>query len=414
MKKLSVLIILILLFSSLCFAGNKKQPTPKNLYYDIENMKVDLSTSAIKHLYNPEPFEQLQEEVMAGKLNSSQCFYRIKKLLSDYHVVHLSVYRITNIEDNPLICPISLACFGNDYYVWIADLKYSKYLGWKFKGIGDYSIDEVIDIISQYNSYETPTGKKYFIENTFYAEDYEYFGLMEKGKIPFVLESPEGKVEKVACKPIPAKKMKSRNIGTVPSEPFCCSHSTLKNYYMRAVPENRTIYIPFNKVVETYEYTVNDLFKDITTELKKGTYDTVVFDVRFNPGGNMILMDNALYQNREELKKCNLAIVTSGRTFSAACEFINYFLTVFPETKIFGEETGEAIFNYTDVRPWNKLKYLNCVFNCPIMIDDLPTLTARATDIYRGTMPDVEVAETYEGYIKGEDSVYKAIYEYFN
>ena len=37
----------------------------------------------------------------------------------------------------------------------------------------------------------------------------------------------------------------------------------------------------------------------------------------------------------------------------------------------------------------------------------------RSTDTSRGTFPDVEILETFEGYLKGEDAVYKAIYEYY-
>ena len=36
------------------------------------------------------------------------------------------------------------------------------------------------------------------------------------------------------------------------------------------------------------------------------------------------------------------------------------------------------------------------------------------SDIHRGTLPDVEVYEKFEDFMKGEDTIYNAIYEYFN
>jgi hypothetical protein len=38
------------------------------------------------------------------------------------------------------IAPFKFYCFGSNYYVISANIKYSKYLGWKLKGIGGLSV----------------------------------------------------------------------------------------------------------------------------------------------------------------------------------------------------------------------------------------------------------------------------------
>ena len=87
----------------------------------------------------------------------------------------------------------------------------------------------------------------------------------------------------------------------------------------------------------------------------------------------------------------------------------------FPHVKIFGEETAQAVFNNTGIRP-QVLKKLNCNFSFPINVGvgNFPKLIERSTDIYRGIMPDVEVLEDFESTLNGEDAIYKAIYEYYN
>ena len=112
-------------------------------------------------------------------------------------------------------------------------------------------------------------------------------------------------------------------------------------------------------------------------------------------------------------------MITSGRTASCATWFMNDFIRNYPDVKIFGEETGEAVFNYTNRPLTNKLNALNCDFAFPKQLDeDVPELYKRArevthSDVHRGTLPDVEVFEKFEDFMNGEDTIYNAIYEYF-
>ena len=64
------------------------------------------------------------------------------------------------------------------------------------------------------------------------------------------------------------------------------------------------------------------------------------------------------------------------------------------------------------------MKTLQCEFIFPQAVDTANEyLIKRAeevthSDIHRGTMPDVEVSENFEDFMKGEDTIYNAIYEY--
>ena len=66
MKKSVLLIIALILLSVFISCKNQKENvTPKDLYYDIERIQIDMAYSPLKEVYDPEPFEQLKAELDA-------------------------------------------------------------------------------------------------------------------------------------------------------------------------------------------------------------------------------------------------------------------------------------------------------------------------------------------------------------
>ena len=82
MKKLHLLItgLLIFCFISVSCASTKTIENPEKLIYDIQLIQIDLSSSSMKALYDPEPFEKLKQDVLAGEANRIDCVYRIQKI----------------------------------------------------------------------------------------------------------------------------------------------------------------------------------------------------------------------------------------------------------------------------------------------------------------------------------------------
>ncbi|HPX25485.1 MAG TPA: S41 family peptidase, partial [Treponemataceae bacterium] len=261
---------------------------------------------------------------------------------------------------------------------------------------------------------ETPAGKKYILNRLIYFEDYFYYGLTDNGKITFTFELEDGKTKVIKAKPVTSKNAIFTYISPKAQTPFTCYYLTKTNYEVIDVPETATLYLQYMRFIEMENYRLTDLFNDITNKLQSETYSTIVIDLRYNTGGRYNpIHQTLLAANKEELEKYNIAIVTTGRTASASCQFINDILSTFPHVKIFGEETGQAVFNYTGTWP-QVLKKLNCTFEYPTQIDNVPKLVERSTDTSRGIIPDVEVLEDFASTLNGEDAIYKAIYEYYN
>ena len=418
MKKIQISLIglFIFCFLSVSCVTTKQTENPEKLIYDIQLIQIDLKSSSMKDLYDPEPFEELKQDVRNGKASRIDCIYRIKEILSNFHIVHLRLTEIFS-EDEPVMhSPSHMYYMGEDYFVDYTTPEYKKYLGWKVKKIGGKPIDQAWRELARFVPYETEIGAKYFVTQNFRYNDFMYAGLLDKNnKISFVLESKEGQTEKITCSFVNVRKTKWIGIQPYKANPY--SPYFIKDFYeLKPCPERKTIYIPYNVCEGIPGYPATDLISDLMKELQTGAYDTVVFDIRLNGGGEQFITQifrHKLYDNREELLKYNLAIVIGGRTYSAACWFLNNFLDVFPEATVFGEETGEAVFNYTMIMPY-ELHNLGCEFVFPQIVDDLPVLKARAKDIYRGTMPDVEVKESFEDFMNGQDTIDNAIYEYYN
>ena len=323
MKK-SLLIILSLLFTVLLVAGCKRhsvaEVTPKDLYYDIERMQIDMRTSILRDFYDPEPFDQLKKEVMEGKINRLECVFRLQEILKGYKCMHLALHPVDSSALFSNIAPFFFYCYGEDYHVNLTLAKYKKYLGWKLVKIGDSSAKDACQKLSRYSvySYETQSGVKYCLESSISYLILQAVGLVQKnGKISFTFEDLDGNTETVLCKPVVSSK-KRIWLPTVPEK----QNEILKHYEMnipyqiKTDSDKKTIYMQYNVCRDDVDYSITTWFSQLMSELKSGWYDTVVFDLRYNGGGTVasqITLNHLLYKNKEELEKYNLAIIETGR-----------------------------------------------------------------------------------------------------
>ena len=413
MKRIHLLIITLILVLAFTSCKNQKNTTKLPAYYlDVLRVKADLTSSSMRSIYNPADFDELEQDILAGKVSSTDCYYRLRKIINKYHVAH--VYFVPN-EIGPKILPFGFYCYGNEYHIVQTIKKYEKYLGWKVIEIGGLDPVEAVDRIAAFYSYETVIAKKYIIERPMAFDDYKYAGLLDKkGNLQLKFESPEGKTEELRLKAVNVGKYKISRLTPEKENDFLPNFETEK-YSIKPCPQKKTLYIPYLSCMAREDYPAEDWFSNIVKELKSGLYDTLVFDLRYN-GGGWQLTQGLPEKYKVELNKYNVVLVATGRTFSAATIFMESILQVCPDAKIFGEETGQAIYNYTGLK-FDPLKSMNCQFAYPSFLDEISPLTAakeRSDNHYRGIMPDVEVAEDFEVFMQGEDTIYNAIYEYFN
>jgi hypothetical protein len=384
---------------------------------DIKMMQIDIASSPFKEMYDPKPFEVLAQDIKKHKVSRIDCILRLQKIISSYGISHLNLVVNSNDEYYSEFAPIALFCCGDELRIRICSKEYGKYVGWKVVKMGGVSIFEAIEKYAQLSSCETPTSKKYCLTNRILWNRLKYSSLLnKKGKLSVTVQSDKGETESFDCKGI-SYFDPDNSAYLVLEKEISINQNARKGNDVVLVPspENRTYYFQFFGMMTKLNNTYQDCLDTMMKELNHNDYDTIVFDLRYNGGGSglgTVGFNHMLFTYKSELEKYNLALVISGNTYSAACRYIDYCCSIFPNIKIFGEETGQAVFNYTVVYP-QTMSRLNCTFCCPIQIESLPTMEKRATDTHRGIMPDVEVMCTYADLLKGEDTVYKTIREYF-
>ena len=67
--------------------------------------------------------------------------------------------------------------------------------------------------------------------------------------------------------------------------------------------EKKTVYAQCNSCEVDESYKVQDWFSDIISELNTGKYNTLVFDLRYNPGGDgafEMALNNELWKYKSE------------------------------------------------------------------------------------------------------------------
>jgi hypothetical protein len=384
---------------------------------DIKMMQIDIASSPFKEMYDPEPFEVLIQDIKKHKVSRIDCIFRLQKIIGSYGISHFILEVNYPDEYYSEFAPIALFRCGDELRLQNCPKEYGKYIGWKVVEMGDVPILEAIEKYAQFSSYETPASKKYCFKNRIFWNRLKYSGLLnKKGKLSVTVQSDKGETESFECTGI--SKLDPDNFASLVLEKEISINKNVRkgdDVVLVPSPENKTYYFQFFGMMWKLHNTYKDCLDTMMKELNHNDYDTVVFDLRYNDGGSLLAtagFNHMLYNYKSELEKYNLALVISGRTYSAACRYIDNCCSLFPNIKIFGEETGQAVFNYTAVYA-QTMQRLNCTFCCPMEIDSLPTMEKRSTDIHRGIMPDVEVACTYADLMKGEDTVYKAIREYF-
>jgi hypothetical protein len=417
LTKVLFLISIVGLFFTISCSKNYGKKS-ELMIIDIKMMQIDMASSPFKDIYDPEPFEVLIQDIRKHKVSKIDCILRLQKIIGSYGISHLNLEVNYPDEYYSEFAPICLFCIGDELRINYSSKEYGKYVGWKVVEMGGVPIFRAIDKYTQFSSHETPTSKKYCFNNQLILWNrLKYGGLLnKKGKLSITVQSDKGETESFDCKGI-SKFDPDNFTALVPDKEISINQNARKGDDVVLVPspENKTYYFQFFGIMTQSNNTFQVCLDTMMKELNKHDYDTVVFDLRYNGGGSLfgtLTFNHMLFNYKSELEKYNLALVISGRTFSGACRFIDNCYSLFPNIKLFGEETGQAIFNYTSV-PIQTKPRLNCTFSCPLEIDSLPMMEKRSTDIHRGIMPDVEVMCSYEDLMKGEDTIYKAISKYF-
>jgi tetratricopeptide (TPR) repeat protein len=138
-----------------------------------------------------------------------------------------------------------------------------------------------------------------------------------------------------------------------------------EHYWFEHLPERRTLYVQYNKVIDRPEGESLQEFADrLAAFLRANSVSKVVLDLRWNNGGNTFLNEpllRTLIRHEPLAKRGGLVVLIGRRTFSAAMNATSY-LERFLDPVFVGERTGGRPSSPGD-EVWETLPYSGMQFN---------------------------------------------------
>lgn len=191
-------------------------------------------------------------------------------------------------------------------------------------------------------------------------------------------------------------------------------------YKERYYEEDKIYYIQYNKCIskesllatgnklEAEKYPSFDKFeKKILNTIKTRKIDKLIFDMRFNSGGNSSIIMNFIRQLRANKKlnhKEKLFVVVGEKTYSSAVLNTLAFKD-FTNATIIGEETSGMPNHYGNIKSFY-LPYSNIKVS----------YSTKYHSLYKGTentiKPDIEIVRTFNDYKNGIDPIYEFVKNY--
>ncbi|HEX5706090.1 MAG TPA: hypothetical protein VFX96_02260 [Pyrinomonadaceae bacterium] len=187
-----------------------------------------------------------------------------------------------------------------------------------------------------------------------------------------------------------------------------------KNYWFEYVPELRAIYLQYNRSQPSREGPSMKEFTDgLVREVEQRRPAALIFDLRFNTGGNLEVATPLVRTVSEKLGGVQVFIITGRATFSAGITHVVQ-LKQWTRATIVGEPVGDGLDTWSEggnlTLPNSKLTahYANAFHSYSRR--EYPAHRPYVLDLdVASVAPDVLVEPSWADYIRGRDPVLDAV-----
>ncbi len=364
-------------------------------------------------------FLNLVNDIQDGLKDEMTIYYRLCSIVAEERMAHL--YLTKGFED-PLrtVIPIGMCWMNEKLYLSSIENNMKDYLGYEVVAINDFSIDELIQMLSNVDSCETDSGSRCCLEYSFRSvSQLRYCGIMKESdnSIELTLLGKEDEDITITVDAVDASKEIQTatiyDIMPVENLPMVYKTNLLHNrtnYCFTPDSKHKTMYFLYNNCAEMESETMDSFFSEMIHIMMEDddNYERLVIDVRWNQGGSRYLLQKNLYKYRNYLNGKKICLITGIWTASAGVQVAEDCLTYFDNFKIYGCPTAGAINNYTEVERY-ALDDVEISLIYPTILDNLPCLVGKYGNVKESVIPDVLVDQTYEDFCKGIDTIYEKI-----
>ncbi|MCW3788335.1 S41 family peptidase [Plebeiibacterium sediminum] len=409
------LILLTLLFACLTAFSQNNEKTDWNA--DIEYIKVELPKCHynLYMLKSEQDFYNGLDDIskIQDQLSDFEVAVKLQQLIATFGDSH------TNLSLNPFldynkILPIGLMWFSDGLWVQSTTKSNETILGAKLIEINGYVISEIIDSLSTISAIDNQASVKTSTPKIIPVIQFlEYFGFVAQPEIKLTLEKDGETLEYL----IHPEQMNRNNVMRVlPNPTPLCYQNTRLPFWSKVLTKENVFYIQYNKCWSR-EYppsgykgdiqklpSFSDFHKAIVDSIQQNDYDKVVFDFRFNGGGNSYQGTKLIEElsTIDKLKsKGNLYVITGRDSYSSAIINIMDFKNK-TNAILVGEETSGKPNHLGEIRSFKLpssaliLQYSTKYFKQTDK--DLKTIT-----------PDKEIEPSFTDFKNGYDPIFEWI-----
>jgi hypothetical protein len=261
-----------------------------------------------------------------------------------------------------MILPISTYWFEDGIYIIKAEQAYKALLGKRLMAINNIALEEVIDSLSTLVVIDNPSFLKNQVPRMLtWSQLLEYFGFSRNGTYTLSVADQSGKEEETHIT-LPTETGDMRSIKPAKIPLGWQDQSTY--FHHRYLESEKLLYIQYNRcwsreVEENFGSGASALFmpsfkefeKEVFQVLKKKEVDKLVFDMRFNGGGNSRQGSDFIEKicKNKALSEAGIFVLIGRKTFSSAIINTVDFMKG-AEVLLVGELTGGKPNHFGEVK----------------------------------------------------------------
>lgn len=372
--------------------------------------------------YDPEFRAGFLEEVNAmildiPEMTDTEILWRIQKLIATFGDAHASIY----LPDTNYF-PIHFMPFFSEEGVSIHAIAlpdtYQDQLFWELKEINGYTVEEIIELLRPYASYEN----EQCLIHQIFGMNGGYIMREDILKIAGILPEDSDTLEYrllssfngVMTFTLDSLSMtqfrKVEYAGHTPGYAYALMNTDRaeKNYWFRHFPEDDMIYIRINEFAENYDYTFltmgNELLK---TAREAGGIGKLVVDLRDNPGGYQFQGYYEFVKVLQRIAPGSIYVLIDGNSFSNAIVMAATIRRHIPDAVFVGTPAGQPANFFAGMQDGDYV-----MPNSDVTLR-LPTTWCcnLPDDENDALMPDVIVYPTLRDYKASVDTILEAVKE---
>ena len=382
---------------------------------DLNFLKVELpkNHSNLYNLKTEKDFTYGIGQLLQEKKNLQDLDIAIKlqQLIASFGDSHTMVGWSKFIDNNKIL-PLNILWFKEGLFVIGTTEENQRILGHKILKINGNPITLVADSLRTLITEDNKASlKKELPKLILYVQLLEYFGFVKDGSIRLYLEDQKGESFDYAIQPSVMNRQNRRSI--VPDSIALCYQNGKSVFADSILNYGNVYYIQYNACASR-EFPpqgfkgnpeqlplFSDFKKKVIGTINSNDFDKVVFDIRFNSGGNSA-PGTELIREMSSIKKINqsgkLYVVIGRQTFSSAIINAMDFKSM-TQAIFVGEETSGKPNHFGEIKllglPNSGLKIQYSTKYFKNSETDLKTIT-----------PDYTIEESFKDFIKGHDPVY--------